>query len=79
MREGEEKKRKVVREAENAVIPLEKKLEQDAPPTLRDKEGHLQILICLHDFLLAEVRISEHSSNGAFRYQHSPQGYETDI
>jgi len=32
-------------EAENAVIPLEKKPEQDAPPTLRDKEGYLQILI----------------------------------
>jgi len=25
-----------VREAENAVIPLEKKPEQDAPPTLRE-------------------------------------------
>ncbi len=34
-----------LREVENAVIPLEKKPEQDAPPTLRDKEGYLQILI----------------------------------
>jgi len=34
-----------VREAENAVIPLEKKPEQEARLTLRDKEGYSQILI----------------------------------
>jgi len=45
------KTKREVREAENAVIPLEKKSEQDAPPTLRDKEGYLQILISLFQFL----------------------------